>query len=474
MICSGSESRLFDPLLVLPHVRFSPSLRLQNGMSQQSSIPFSLRFSYGAPVVPVTMATLIVYLYLPNFYADTLGMSVETVGLFLLITQIWDAVLDPYVGFKSDDLLESGVSRMRWMRLSYPLLGLSVVLLCTPSLIQGAIPLQAFVLAGFFFFYLFLTTYGVPYEALGIELTENYDERTQLLGFREGLALAATVLLGGTAAAMEVTDFSVEARYALMGLSIALLLVLGTLWCRFGVKRYEGKIKRKKLRSGSKNFVEAALSALSYNHFRVLLWAFVFSTAAAGVAAALIIFFIKDVLGGSAPSVFITIYFLAAVLVLPFWLWLAGKWEKHRVWIAGLLVNTASFFFVFFLGEGDLVWYGALVFLSGAGLGANLAMPPAIQADVVAWAEHQSKEAQEGRFVGIWSLSRKAAAAGAASAALGVLGLLGYEAGRADQDPFGLYALQTTYALVPVILNLIAIAILTRFSLTKEKVEEIS
>jgi glycoside/pentoside/hexuronide:cation symporter, GPH family len=48
-----------------------------------------------------------------------------------------------------------------------------------------------------------------------------------------------------------------------------------------------------------------------------------------------------------------------------------------------MIINTGAFSGVFFLGPGDAGIYGMLVFLSGIGFGASLALPSAIQADVI-------------------------------------------------------------------------------------------
>ena len=49
-----------------------------------------------------------------------------------------------------------------------------------------------------------------------------------------------------------------------------------------------------------------------------------------------------------------------------------------------MTVHTGAFFGAFFLGPGDVLGYGLLVFLSpGFGLGATLAIPSSLQADVI-------------------------------------------------------------------------------------------
>ena len=67
-----------------------------------------------------------------------------------------------------------------------------------------------------------------------------------------------------------------------------------------------------------------------------------------------------------------------------------------------MVINTGAFMGVFFLGPGDAHLYGVLVFFSGIGLGATLAIPSAMQADVIDYDELLSGQRREGQYIGIW------------------------------------------------------------------------
>ena len=71
-----------------------------------------------------------------------------------------------------------------------------------------------------------------------------------------------------------------------------------------------------------------------------------------------------------------------------------------------MAINTGAFVGVFFLGPGDAAIYGILVFLSGIGFGATLAIPSAIQADVIDYDELLTGERREGQYIGLWSISK--------------------------------------------------------------------
>jgi len=60
---------------------------------------------------------------------------------------------------------------------------------------------------------------------------------------------------------------------------------------------------------------------------------------------------------------------------------------------------------VFFLGPGDAGMYGVLVFLSGIGFGAGLALPSDILADVIDYDQLLTGQRREGRYIGLWSIA---------------------------------------------------------------------
>ena len=66
-------------------------------------------------------------------------------------------------------------------------------------------------------------------------------------------------------------------------------------------------------------------------------------------------------------------------------MWLGRYFSKHRLWCVSMLIAVFVFAWVPLLEIGDQGWFIVVCLLTGATLGADLALPPAIQADVVDW-----------------------------------------------------------------------------------------
>jgi GPH family glycoside/pentoside/hexuronide:cation symporter len=123
-----------------------------------------------------------------------------------------------------------------------------------------------------------------------------------------------------------------------------------------------------------------------------------------------------------------------------------------------MAINTGAFIAVFFLGPGDAAIYGVLVILSGIGFGATLALPSAIQADVIDYDELLTGERREGQYIGLWSISKKLAAALGVGVGLAALGMAGYTP-NVEQTEQVQFTLRALYALVPSICNIVAFLI---------------
>ena len=155
---------------------------------------------------------------------------------------------------------------------------------------------------------------------------------------------------------------------------------------------------------------------------------------------------------------FLMLYFVTGIVFLPAWIMISRRTGKKAAWIASMAINTGAFVGVFFLGPGDAAIYGILVFLSGIGFGATLAIPSAIQADVIDYDELLTGERREGQYIGLWSISKKFAAAVGIGAGLSILGMVGYTP-NVQQSAEVQMTLRVLYALVPSLCNIVAIVI---------------
>jgi Na+/melibiose symporter-like transporter len=168
---------------------YAPGLDPPNDPSARSSgspRPASFaRFEYAVGGVATGIIASGLGAYLLLYYNLVLGVSASLVGAVLAIALIFDAFVDPAVGYWSDNL------RSRWGR-RHPLMYGALIpvpvlfyMLWNPPLASlGSQWLFPYLMITTVALRLLLTCYEVPSNALVPELTDDYDERTRLLNFR--------------------------------------------------------------------------------------------------------------------------------------------------------------------------------------------------------------------------------------------------------------------------------------------------
>lgn len=411
--------------------------------------------AYGGVGMPLAVVGLPLYVFLPTHYAEHTGLGVTLVGLLLLLARLLDVITDPLVGHLSDRV--PGAWRRRAVMLSgLPLLLLSVPLLFRPPEEAGI----GYLLAFSTLVYLGWTLVALPYAAWGAELSDDYHERSRITAAREGFVVLGTVTAAALPAVLGLQD---DAGAALGTLAVLLWILLppAFLILLWRVPERPGRLPPVAWRSGW-----ALL--LTNRPFRRLLFAWILNGTANAIPATLFLLFVTHVL--EAPEhagPLLLVYFVTGIGALPVWLRLARHLPKHRVWTLSMLLASAFFIWVPFLGSGDvLVFYGITV-LTGLSLGVDLALPAAMQADVIDQDTANGGGERAGLFFGLWGMATKLALALAVGLSFPLLGLAGFTTDGSNGSG-ALLALALTYAGLPVLFKLAAMALIWRFPIDAE------
>ena len=178
----------------------------------------------------------------------------------------------------------------------------------------------------------------------------------------------------------------------------------------------------------------------------------------------LFLFFVESRL--SAPGwegPLLVLFFLAAAASAPIWGALARRFGARPVLLAAMALAVISFGFTLMLGAGDTVPFALICIASGATIGADLTLLPAMFARRMA-----AIAPNAGQGFGLWSLVSKFTLALAAAVLLPLLEWTGFRAGSEAQPEAALTMLTVLYALVPSLLKLVAIALLAATQLEEK------
>lgn len=392
--------------------------------------------AYGALGLPLAFAALPIYVHAPALYAEGVGMSLASVGGVLVAARALDALSDPLIGWASDRL----VARRLMIFLSLPLLAFGMLALLAPPAGAGAAWLGTSVFVVTLGFSLATINHG----AWGAELARLPADRTRVVAAREGFGLLGVVLAAALPGMLADDRVVGLARLAWVFVPLLVLAASITLW--------RAPVEPVARRSPGQGAPQGLLHALAHRPFALLLAIFALNGIAAAIPASTVLFYVSDVLGHPARAgLFLVLYFVAAGASLPLWVRLSARLGKLRAWQLSMLLAIAVFVWAWTLGSGDVMAFALICVLSGAALGADLSLPTAMLADLLA-RDTRADEAHAGAWFGWWNFVTKANLALAAGLALPLLALFGYAPGTAE--PQALAALAAIYALLPCVLKL--------------------
>ena len=416
--------------------------------SAKAVLGYPAMFAYGLFGMPLAMAALPLYVHLPKFYGDHLGVPLAALGFLLLLLRLADGILDPLLGAWSD----RARSRKRLIALAVPLLAIGMAALFAPQ-VEGEAALLVWLGIALAVVYFAFSLATINHNAWGAELSADPVERTRITAVREGLALVG-VVVASIAPAWMGGDGGEVAGLPRFAFAYSLLLIACaaiTLSAAPAVERVPDR----------RRFMFADMTApLADPLFRRLLATFMANGIASAIPATLVLFYIADVLQAEAQQgLFLALYFVAGAAGMPLWVKLSARLGKARAWGMAMVVAIVAFVWAAFLGPGDATAFAAICVLSGLALGADLALPPSLLADVIG---RDGRMHATGAYFGLWTLATKLNLALAAGIALPLLGAFGYSPGT--RDPAAIHALALIYAAAPCVLKLGAIGALYWFA----------
>lgn len=384
-----------------------------------------------------------IYIHTPALYAGNHAMSLAAVGGVLLALRMLDFVQDPLLGWFiartriAPRSLSTGFAVM---------LGIGALLLFAPAPLFDprwwlAMSL-ALVFTGFSALQIMFYSAGV-----GIAAARGIGHPA-LAGWRE-----AGILTGVSAAciAPALLGLAVGAAWAYTAFA-----VLFCLWLAFAAARmlpfWPGK-------SDAAAVGEAAAGGfwtlLADRGVRRLLVVGLVNSLPVGITATLFLFFVEDRLGApehTGPA--LLLFFLAAAAAAPLWARIAGRIGEKPAMLAGMVLSIAVFALALTLGEGDWALFYMISAASGAAVGADMTLLPAMLSRRLADGGHSS-----GHAFGLWGFVNKFSLALAAGLALPALDAAGFVPGGSN-TPEALWALSLAYAGAPCVLKALAALIL--------------
>ena len=394
---------------------------------------------------------------LPAFFAEVHNFDIAIIGTYIFLAKIIDIASDPIVGWINDKKI-----------LNRKLLIILGSVLCSIGLyklfIQKQIDYDAYLLVWISVLYLGWTLFQIPYLSIGYDLEKDYFLRTKLSANRE------LFILFGLFFSLGFPMFFNFSNAELLSLIVYIAIFSGFIGVLVMLNKIPDNRKTNKdveLKSVFKN--------LKNNNLLVrLMFAWFINSLANVFPMILFSFYVSYVLGGndSDRQVVLFYYFLFAILGVPFWTYVSKRFGKKRTWVTSLILSAFFFIFVLFLSKGDIQFFIIISCITGFCLGADLIIPPSIQADLSDVHLNKFKEDISGILFSLITFFNKLSFAIASLFVFSILSYLNFEANE-EINPETKIFIIFSYALTPILLKCLSSFILMSFRITEMDLKKI-
>ncbi|MFH1195569.1 MAG: MFS transporter [bacterium] len=448
-------------------------------MSQKATLPLSQKLSWGVGGFAENLANNALLSLAYPIFGVGMGISPFYIGLALSVSRILDAITDPIMGNITDN------TKSRWGRRK-PFIFIGAILMAlifasiwfTPR--TGSETFQAiYLIVACSLFYTAFTIWVIPFSGLGLELVEDYEERTRLMTFRVAPSFIIGIAIGSLYKFTLMKDVwggdeVVGARY--IGIIVAaVMLVTGIIPALFCKERFA-------TRKQEKIHIWKAL-ALTFNDkpFRLLIGSAFFVFVGLFFMIPLLtyisLYYVcqgsKDLMG--TIGVYTGFVQAGTQLLSMFAIgYFAKFFDKKKILITGLTIGILGYLSSWFLFTPDMPYLTIIPpIIINIGLCACWVLNGSFSADICDYDELKSGCRREGMYSAVFGFLSKLAIALVSTVSSWVLVRLGFEGENILPTADQLFTLRWFYIVVPVAAMIGAILCMWKYPLTKQKVNDI-
>ena len=380
------------------------------------------------------------------------GIPGSLMGLAIAISMVWDAITDPIAGFLSD----KQNSLLFGKRHGFMLIGLFGLVIVNALL--WSLPADIS-MAGKFFWILsfilllrtFSTMYQTPAAALGVEISDNINERTQIQSIR-AIFLIIAIIVPVIIMGIFEGKYGLEnpVIYRNMAYINGCLCLVAGLIAIIGTYSYLPRLRGNQVKTKSAdkfslkgifvNFIEA----LKDNNIRSIIGGFTTSMMSIVFLSSLMIHVLKFTFKLNNIFVLMGAVFIMTILSQPLWIVVSRKYDKKTALFAGLisaLAGTCLFlgviiFRLTLIEKGIISWILLpILSLMGMGAGAMYSMPLSMLGDTLSYMENGKGDEKTATYTGYTTLANKLSQSITLLFIGIMLDIIGFEEGNALSQP---------------------------------------
>jgi GPH family glycoside/pentoside/hexuronide:cation symporter len=449
--------------------------RASNTTLASDRLSFWTKLIYGMGDWGNTTTSTIFGFFYAFFLNNVAGLEPLYTAPVLLIGMIWDAVNDPIIGVLSDKVHTRWGRRRPFFLIGALPLTITFIALWWVPPISTQIGKMLYFLVTYLLYDTAFTFVTVPYVALTPELSEDYDERTRLTGFRMVVSMAGG-LISAVALPLGVSLFP-NLRQGYM----VVVTIFGISAC---IPYFVLFFKIKERYSAEPPSTLGIFSGFLYT------WKNKAFRYVAGIYASA---WITISLAGSLFQYYVTYYLRApeqvdlvlgalmtsALIFIPVLVFMSNRLGKKKAFMIAVSVWVVVMLAIAFLPANGILFAYILVGIAGFGIAAAHVIPWSMTPDVIEQDELANGVRREGTFYGFMVFLQKSGAALALGGMQLALHFAKYQLPPDENNPLSvtqpqsaLLAIRLLTGLVPAILLTFSIFFAARYPISKEKHNE--
>lgn len=391
----------------------------------EAKLGMRIKLGFGVCDLGGNLFFTVIGFFLLFFLTDVTGLDPRLAGTALMIGRLWDALTDPAVGFWSDRTRSKMGRRRPFMLYGSFFLFASMTLMFTNPGIESQIGLFFWATGAYCLLNLAITIVNIPYAALLPELTDDFDQRTVLTGYRMSFAVVGTFIGAGLVNPIIGMFTNQNTGWTAMGAFMGALMLVTALLTVIFIREPEHKDAPKKIKLFS-----SYASALRMKAYLLALFPWIFHiTGVTIIQGALLYYFRYIYKQENMFQIALIILLTSTILFIPIWVYISKKIGKKLSYNIGMFIFAAVVLIFFIFGHNAGVIFAFVVMaIAGTGFATHYVMPHAILPDVVAYDFAENHLHREGIFYGIWTFGSKLGQSFAIGLSGWILGAFGYKA----------------------------------------------
>ena len=458
--------------------------------SATNKVPMGQKIAFGVGMLANQMFPAAMGIFMVVLVQD-LGFPGWMWGVIFFAPRAFDAILDPIMGYISDNTRSRWGRRRQYVFIGALIMGASFACLWQLYRENSVAYNFTYVMLWSFVFYLGLTIFGVPYVSMGYEMSDDYHERTNVMAISQWIGQWAWVIAPWFWVIMYDPDWFPTADEATRTLAVwvAVVFTLCAMAPAFFIKSESTKdrvdyepLNLSGIFGSLKNIALGFKEAFSSVPFRRLCIATFLIFNGFNTIASFTFFVIKSHLfndDASAVGVWPTLFgsvgaLITTFLVIPIVAWMSKALGKKRAFILSQGISIIGYVLLWFLmipGKPYMFLF-ALPFHS-FGIGGLFTIMMSMTSDVLDIDELNTGKRREGVFGAIywWMVKLGFAFAGALSGL--ILTAVNYQSGGGAQPEGAVDGLRMFFSGLPILCTLIAIAVMWNYKVDENYAKEV-